>query len=166
MRSDNWKVKSRGFGLVEILLAVVIIGILSGMTLVAVGRSSDNAEATAIMAHLESAKSALLAYSMENSRRNVDPIAVFPAVNANGIIHASLDKYLDSNVQTGGGSKAVEYFDRLRVRRDGAAILVGFQNIRVTSGVKSALDKRIDASGGTYTRSGSAAEYTMWMRVR
>ena len=166
MISDVRKMKSRGFGLVEMLVVIVILGILSGITIIAVGRGTDNTEAAAIMAHLETAKTALLAYSMEHRTRNADPIATFPDVNVNGRIHASLDKYLDSNVRTGGGSKAVEYFDRLRVTKDGSLFFVGFENIRVPSGVKSALDKKIDASGGMYTRSGTPASYTMRMRIR
>ena len=165
MRSDNRKIKSRGFGLVEMLLVIVILGILAGMTFVGIGRSTDSTEAAAIMAHLDSAKSALLAYSMEHKTRNVDPLNSFVG-QASSSIRTSIDKYLESNVQTGGNASAVKYFSTLSVRLNNGNQEVGFSGFAVSPGIASALNKKISASGGMYTGSGGSGTYSMWLPIR
>ena len=166
MRCDIRKMKSRGFGLVEMLIVIVILGILAGMTMLALGKNTDSTEAALILAHLDSAKSALLAYSMENRTRNTDPLASFASITDDGKIHASLDKYLESQAQTGGGASTTAYFNKLRVQNNGARFDIGFVNFQVQSGIASALDKKVKASGGTYTGSGGAGTYSLWLRVR
>ena len=160
MRSDIQKMKSRGFTLVELLIVVAIIGILAGLAMLAMGRSSDSTEATAIMANLEAAKSALLAYSMEHRTRTTDPLEEFVGVTD----MASLDKYMDASLKSGGRS-AARHFRNLEVRRvapPASPFQVGFNNITVTPGVKSSLQKKIDASGGEYILEGNS----IWLRVR
>ena len=162
MRSDIQKKKSRGFGLVELLLVMVILGILAGMTMLAYGRSSDNTEATAIMAHLESAKSALLSYSMEYRTRNKDPLEGFDSASSAGII-ASIDKYLEHRIQAGGS--AAVYFNKIKVSGD-VIQEVGFDGFTVKSGVGKALDKKISTAGGVYRKGGSATNYSLWLRIK
>ena len=147
------------------LIVIVILGILAGMIMLTFGRSSDNTEATAILAHLDSAKSALLAYSMEHRTRNVDPLNWFVGKNSSEI-RTSIDKYLESQVQTGGGAAAVKYFNTLSVKTDGGNVEVGFDGFTVSSGIASALDKKIKAGGGTYTGSGGVGTYSLWLRIR
>ena len=141
------------------LIVIVILGILSGMTLVAYGRGTDNAEATAALAQLDTAKSALLTYSMEHTTRNVDPLRGFVNANSN-TIKTSLDKYLDSS--------APKYFETIRVADSSGFLEVGFDGFTVSSGTRNALDKKITASGGSYRRgsSSNANAYSMWLRIK
>ena len=164
MISDIRKMKSRGFGLVELLIVIAILGILAGMTLLAYGRSSDNAEAASIMAGLDSSKNALLAYSMEYRTRNNDPLVGFIGA-PNATIIGSIDKYLDANVKS-GGSSAAEYFKTLSVISNDSTMEVGFVNPpKITSGIKNALDRKVSAAGWTY-RIDKGSIYAVWLRVR
>ena len=160
MRSDIRKMKSRGFTLVELLIVVAIIGILAGLAMLAMGRSTDSTEATAIMANLEAAKSALLAYSMEHRTRTTDPLREFVVATDGEIIIASLDKYMDASLKSGGQSAAKYFKKDLSVRGD--PLQVGFNNIKVTS----ALQKKIDASGGEYILEENTEGSSIWLRVR
>ena len=144
------------------LIVIVILGILAGMSFLAFGRSSDNAKAAGIMADLDAAKNALLTYSMEHRRRNVEPLGDFKGVTTGGLIQASLDKYLDGNMD----------FNKLRVREvesgTGSGVIgweVGFLNIGVTSGVENILKRKITTAGG-YTDSGAGETYSVWLRIR
>ena len=163
MRSDTRKMKSRGFGLVEIMIVVVILGILAGMIMLAFGRNSDSTEAAAIMANLEAAKNALLAYSMEHKTRNVDPLNSFVGLTSSSI-KTSLDKYLDGSVMSGTHT-AARCFDTLNVRNSGN-IEVGFSGFAISYGIANALDRKIKATGGTYTGNGVSGNYSIWLRIR
>ena len=164
MRSDIQKMKSRGFGLVEMLIVIVILGILAGMSFLAFGRSTDNTEAASIMAGLESAKGALLAYSMEHKTRNQEPLKGFESAGSAAIL-ASIDKYMGSKVPA--GSSAANYFNNLTVTSSGGVWDVGFDRFTVTSGVGKVLGKKVAASGGMYTGAASGSgTYSLWMRVK
>jgi len=165
MRFDIRKIKSRGFTLVELLIVIATLGILAGMAMLAIGRSRDSTEAAAIMANLEAAKGALLTYSMEYRTRNVDPLKGFVGAGGN-TINTSLDKYMDSNVKSRSQS-AARHFQNLEVTGSppDSPFRVGFENITVTPGVKSALQKRVDASGGEYTHD-SNGTYSIWLLIR
>ena len=163
MRSKIRKMKSRGFGLVELLLVIMILGILAGMTLLAFARGTDSADAAAIMSNLDSAKNAMLAYSMEHRTRNVDPLGNFTGL-LDGEIIPNIDKYLDPGYRN---SSAAVYFDKLRVRTapSGSGFEVGFAGISISSGIANALNKKI-AAGGAYNSSGAPANYSIWLSIR
>ena len=165
MRSDIRKMKSCGFGLVEMLIVIVILGILAGISFVAFGRGTDGTEAAAIMANLDSAKNALLGYSMEHRTRNTDPLITFVNASSN-TINTSLDKYLDANTKSGSGS-AARHFQMLAVRGNPPAspLEVGFEGIVISSGLKRALDQKIPTSG-MYSGGGETNAYSIWLRVR
>ena len=82
--------KAKGFTLVELLIVIIIIGILAGMLLLAVGSATDKAEATKIVNALRNYKSAALMYYTDNS--------AWPAVGTGW--QASLDKYIDRSLDT------------------------------------------------------------------
>jgi prepilin-type N-terminal cleavage/methylation domain-containing protein len=164
MKVDLRRAKSRGFSLAEVLTAIIIIGILAGMSMLAMGRNSDSTEAVGIMSALDSGKSALLAYSMEHKNRRGDPIDTFIGVTGSGVVKASLDSYLDPAVKSGG--KASALFDHLQVRRTGQVLEIGFISFGATPGIGRALGKKVHLSSDGYSLAGSGNTYSLWMRVR
>lgn len=83
--------KSKGFTLVELLVVIIIIGILAGMLLLAVGSATDKAEATKIINLLRNYKSAALLYYSNNN--------VWPKAGVSW--ERSLDKYVDRSLDLG-----------------------------------------------------------------
>ena len=82
--------KAKGFTLVELLIVIIIIGILAGMLLLAVGSATDKAEATKIVNALRNYKSATLMYYTDNS--------VWPDSGTGW--QNSLDVYTDRSLDT------------------------------------------------------------------
>ena len=82
--------KAKGFTLVELLIVIIIIGILAGMLLLAVGSATDKAEATKIVNALRNYKSASLMYYTDHNE--------WPGVGTN--LQASLDRYTDRALDT------------------------------------------------------------------
>ena len=82
--------KAKGFTLVELLIVIIIIGILAGMLLLAVGSATDKAEATKIVNALRNYKSAALMYYTDNS--------AWPDTGTGW--QTSLDKYIDRSLDT------------------------------------------------------------------
>lgn len=58
--------KKRAFTLVELLIAVIIIGILAGMMLMSAGSATDSAKAARIISDLRNMKAAALMYWADN----------------------------------------------------------------------------------------------------
>lgn len=58
--------KKRAFTLVELLIAVMIIGILAGMMLMSAGSATDSAKAARIISDLRNMKAAALMYWADN----------------------------------------------------------------------------------------------------
>jgi prepilin-type N-terminal cleavage/methylation domain-containing protein len=57
---------SKGFSLVEILIVIIIIGILSGTLMIAVGNATSKSEATRIVSNLQVLKTAVIMYYADN----------------------------------------------------------------------------------------------------
>ena len=85
--------KAKGFTLVELLIVIIIIGILAGMLLLAVGSATDKAEATKIVNALRNYKSATLMYYTDHS--TWPPAGNYP-INTSWA--ASLDRYTDRSM--------------------------------------------------------------------
>lgn len=64
--------RKKGFTLVEMLAAVIIIGILAGLTMLASGSAADRANKTACIANKRTIMSAYDVYSAENNGESLD----------------------------------------------------------------------------------------------
>ena len=85
--------KAKGFTLVELLIVIIIIGILAGMLLLAVGSATDKAEATKIVNALRNYKSASLMFYTDHS--------TWPAGNSlQDVLDVYTDRSLDTNAFT------------------------------------------------------------------
>ncbi|MDR0652325.1 MAG: prepilin-type N-terminal cleavage/methylation domain-containing protein [Synergistaceae bacterium] len=136
--SDNHdcvRKRGGGFSLVEVMIAIIIIGALAGIMMVVISRGTDNAEASVIMSDLEAAKNALLAYSMEHRTRTSDRLNEFAAADSSEIV-GSLDKYMSSQIH----GKA--HFGNIDVDDAGGRIRIGFVDFQATQGVFKALDRK------------------------
>ncbi|MDR1965789.1 MAG: type II secretion system GspH family protein [Synergistaceae bacterium] len=165
MAVDIAKRRHRGFSLTEVLTILCIISILAGMTLLVMGGNTNNAEATVILGELDSAKSAMLAYSMEHRTRTSDQLGGWDGATPS-VIKASLDKYLDSKVNM-SGNKATQRFGKLGVRYSGSAIEIGFVGFDADAGMRRAIERKVTAAQGfSGVPDAGANKYTLWLRVR
>lgn len=80
----------KGFTLVELLIAIIIIGILAGMMMLATTDVIAKAEATRIVSNLRTLKSAVILYQSENGKLPDGTEILMSKPN-------SLDKYLDGS---------------------------------------------------------------------
>jgi prepilin-type N-terminal cleavage/methylation domain-containing protein len=165
MANSVLKSKSRGFGLTELLVVIVLIGILAGMTMLVMGSNTDKVEATVILAELDAAKSAMLAYSMEHRTRTSDQLGGWDSVGS-AVILSSLDKYLESSART--NPKAADRFSRMAVRygQNNAKIEIGFRGFSADRGMWNALDKKVQISEGYAIQRPSNVAVDLWIRVK
>ncbi|MDR1578952.1 MAG: type II secretion system GspH family protein [Synergistaceae bacterium] len=165
---DCFRKRGGGYTLTEVLLTIMIIAILAGGTMLAVSRSSDNAEATVIMSDLDAAKNALLAYSMEHRTRTSDTLGDFIGKSSSVII-SSLDNYLSSQVTT-AGSKAKAHFDKIKVEVDtgpSGNVRIGFVEFPAEQGIINALRRKTSAAAMTSVAYDfNAAEPSIWLDVK
>ncbi|MDR1651923.1 MAG: prepilin-type N-terminal cleavage/methylation domain-containing protein [Synergistaceae bacterium] len=159
-----FKRKSRGFSLVEVMMAVIIIGILAGFSFIVMGRSTDNAEAAAILSDLDAVRSAMLSYSMRTRTRSSDNLGDF-AGKSHTEIYDMIRRDMESQQ---AGSVQRERIDTLGARVSNGFLEVGFVNLAVSSGVAGALNKKVSPGdpGSQYTGSVSGGNYTVWLRVK
>ena len=133
------------FTLAELLVVIIIIGILAGMLLIAVGSAVDKAEATKIINTLRSYKSATLMYYGEH---HVWPTTMGPSWDA------SLDKYVDRSLDR-EGYYMLEVVQVPPLNGRLFIGLVGASNSPLvkSKGVQSALARQA-VSAGLFSRSG------------
>lgn len=144
MTTRLYRKKSCGFSLVEVLLTVMILSILGGMVMLSFGRSEDGAQAARIKADLEALKSAILAYS-HNESWNRAAFDSSGTQDAGMLKAASLDQYLDRKISSG--------FEVIRVNNK---LMVGLINPhRFTAGVRNRVE-RSAKTDGLYNRNGSS----------
>jgi prepilin-type N-terminal cleavage/methylation domain-containing protein len=154
------KIKSRGFGLVEMLIVIIILAILAGMSVLAFGSSSNSTEAAAIMANLDSTKNAMLAYANIHKTRNKDPLTDFVG-KASSVILTSSDSLLDGHKGTSS-----PYFQTIKVRSDDGRMQVGFEGFSASAGVGKALEKKVtNSAGGGYGFSAGSGTYNLWLNI-
>lgn len=88
--SKKFYSKRKGFTLVEVLIVIIIIGILSGLLMLAVESGQDKARATKIVMNLKSVKTAaVFAYFKNKAWPSAGEIS-------------SLDEYLDRSLSSSG----------------------------------------------------------------
>lgn len=75
--------EGHGFTLVELLIVVVILGILAGIVVFAVGNLTDNASSTSCDAELESIDRAVQATLAENPSLTMSDLDAFTDIQAN-----------------------------------------------------------------------------------
>jgi prepilin-type N-terminal cleavage/methylation domain-containing protein len=164
--------RKRGYTLVEMLLAIMIIAILAGSTLLVVSRNNGNAEAAVIMSDLDAAKNALLAYSMEHRTRTSDRMEDFIGKSPS-VINGNLDKYMSSQVDM-AGSKAKARFDTIRVDKITDAnglekIRIGFVDFPADRSLIGALQRKTAANqnnAANYQVISMGGTCSIWLNVK
>lgn len=137
--------KKKAFTLVELLIVIIIIGILAGMLLIAVGSAVDRAEATKIINTLRSYKSATLMYYGEYNRW---PSTMGPSWDT------SLDKYVDRSLDR----RAYYMLEIVQVPPANGRLFIGLVGatdspLVKSKGVQGVLAKEARGAG-LYSRSG------------
>jgi general secretion pathway protein G len=116
--------RKRAFTLIELLIVIIIIGILSGLLLIAVESGQNKARATKIVSNLRNAKAAAILSFSDN---NAWP----PEGDA-----SSLDEYLDRSLSSSGS-----YDIRVVNSGDKTSHYVGYKNNNeLTEGVRQKLE--------------------------
>jgi general secretion pathway protein G len=91
--------RDRGFTMVEILIAIVLVGILSAVVVVGVGTLTDQGEASACTASLDASKAAAVVYFAQNAAYPTS----FLDMTADDALSAPSDVTVAATTLTGSG---------------------------------------------------------------
>ena len=128
--------KARGFALSEILIVLVILSILGGTLMLTLGPSEEKTKATRVQADLDALRSAVLAYSHENSW-NKAAFAAVPADGGSMLSATSISPYLTQELR-----------QTISVIRVNSRLLAGFVNHSdITESVSQRLRKAAESGG-------------------
>jgi prepilin-type N-terminal cleavage/methylation domain-containing protein len=89
---DHKNVIEQGFTLVELLIVIVIMGILAGIVVFAVGNLTDNATKKSCLTEYETVRTAQAAYKANNPTDTTPTWAEITAANT-GVLDASSVKF-------------------------------------------------------------------------
>jgi prepilin-type N-terminal cleavage/methylation domain-containing protein len=91
--------RDSGFTMVEILIAIVLVGILSAVVVVGVGTLTDQGEESACTASLDASKAGSVVYFAQNSEFP----DTFPDMTGAGALEAPSDVTVADKTMTGQG---------------------------------------------------------------
>lgn len=154
MKTRKPKYARRGFSLNELLITIIIIGILASMSLLYFGSGTDSAESVRILNELEGIQNALTTYSMENTSRNVDPLAGLDKTSALEQAERFLDRKVSDNLR-----------DKFVYNRTGRHIEIGFEQIDTTKEMQGKLDKQATRAGLRFVKNSDKLS-SVYMRLK
>jgi Type II secretory pathway, pseudopilin PulG len=150
--------KRAAFSLSEIAIIMMIIGILAGITYIAIGSQIEKAEAARYLSELDTVRAGLLAHKFGNLSRTEDPLVALanrPLENQRQEIESMLEKPLYQGLR----NNLVVSFD-VRSRR----VSVGFTGLQVSGSVEKKLQHMIGKSSQGFTWNSSKGDLSLVVR--
>jgi prepilin-type N-terminal cleavage/methylation domain-containing protein len=149
---------SRAFSFSEVIIAVVILGILSGCIMLIFGGSQENARAAKIAAELDAVKMAALAYEKDHeTQRNFDPFASLYGNPA--AFSSAINGYLDIPLPADRGVRLT--------RNSDSKPQVEFHEFAVDESLARALDKLVSKSAGDgYSGTRGTGKYSLALLLK